>query len=161
MTTNTKEQLSKGRKDDTSASSSSLQQSLQDNSINTSLIATQPSEQSLCDLDADDISKGAFEQGEERNHMLSATKDSIVCRLRSLRNQGLDRLSTQISPQPRTRSSVDSDLSATKDSIVCRLRCISDRYQRQKILTIMPDEDREKHWWLKSKYALTNTRPKE
>ena len=105
MTTNTKEQLSKGRKDDTSASSSSLQQSLQDNSINTSLIATQPSEQSLCDLDADDISKGAFEQGEERNLMLSATKDSIVC----------------------------------------RLRCISERFQRQKILAIMPEEDREKH----------------
>jgi hypothetical protein len=25
----------------------------------------------------------------------------------------------------------------------------------------MPDEDREKHWWLKSKFTLTNTRPKE
>jgi len=25
----------------------------------------------------------------------------------------------------------------------------------------MPDEDREKHWWLKSKYTLSNTRPKE
>ena len=41
MTTNTKEQLSKGRKDDTSAIPSSLQQGLKDNSINTSLIATQ------------------------------------------------------------------------------------------------------------------------
>ena len=79
MTTNTKEQLSKGRKDDSSAISSSLQQSLQDNSINTFLIATQPIEQSLCDSDVDDVSKGAFEQGEERNLMLSATKDSIVC----------------------------------------------------------------------------------
>jgi hypothetical protein len=25
----------------------------------------------------------------------------------------------------------------------------------------MPDEDREKNWWLKSKYTLSNTRPKE
>ena len=79
MTTITKEQLSKGREDDTSTISSPLQQSLQDNSTNTALIATQPSEQSLCDSDADDESKGAFEQGEERNLMLSATKDSIVC----------------------------------------------------------------------------------
>ena len=94
--TNTKEQLSKGRKDDTSTISSSLQQSLQDKSINTALIATQPNERSLCDSGADDESKGAFEQGEEINLMLSATKDSIVCCFISLRNQGLDSLLTQM-----------------------------------------------------------------